>query len=184
MLGFPNIISDHFFKLAFKIAYLENNYMYRAPTLPGKPWKPGICHFLFQAWKMPGICSKSSKTQTQNSNSKCIYSTHFKYDIILNLIYSKINKVRRYAYVKTWNFNSKPGKKLEICEFYVSSFTFQNVIYKNNSDLLLFHIYIINTNTDSKPNWPWISLLLPEKNLENTWKFVSQEKWEPWLLYV
>ncbi len=37
----------------------------------------------------------------------------------------------------------------------------------------------MNTNTDSKPNWPWISLLLPGNNLENTWTFVSQEKWEP-----
>ncbi len=48
--------------------------------------------------------------------------------------------------VKTWNFNSKP-EKLEICKFYVSSFTFQDVIYKNNSDLHLCHIHIINTNT-------------------------------------
>ncbi len=55
--------------------------------------------------------------------------------------------------VKTWNFNSKPGKKLEICKFYVSSFTFQDVIYKNNSDLLLYHIYIINTNTDFEAKW-------------------------------
>ncbi len=54
--------------------------------------------------------------------------------------------------VKTWNFNSKPGKKLEICKFYVSSCTFQDLIYKNYSDLLLCHIYIINTNTDSEPN--------------------------------
>ncbi len=68
---------------------------------------------------------------------------------------------------KTWNFvvflsrnlTSKPRKKLEICKFYVSSFTFQD-------DLLLCHIYIINTNTDSKPNWPWISLLLPGKYME------------------
>ncbi len=37
-----------------------------------------------------------------------------------------------------------------------------------NFDLLLCHIYIINTNTDSKPNWTWISLLLPGNNLENT----------------
>ncbi len=70
-------------------------------------------------------------------------------------------------------------EKLEICKFYFSSFTFQDVIYKNNSDLLLCHIYIINTNTDLKPNLPWISLLLPGNYLENTWNFVSQEKWEP-----
>ncbi len=101
-----------------------------------------FCHFLFQAWKMPGICSKSSK----------------------NLEFE----------LKTW-------KKIEICKFYVSSFTFQDAIYKNNSDLLRCHIYIINlnTNTDSKPKLPWISLFLPGNNLENTWNFVSQEKWEP-----
>ncbi len=52
---------------------------------------------------------------------------------------------------------------LIFASFYVPSFTFQDVIYKNNSDLLLCHIYIINTNTDSKPNGPWNSLLL-------TWK--------------
>ncbi len=67
--------------------------------------------------------------------------------------------------LKTWNFViffSRPGKcwnlfkkwlklgiltqnleKLEICKFYVSRFTFQDVIYKNNFDLHLCHIYII-----------------------------------------
>ncbi len=48
-----------------------------------------------------------------------------------------------------------------------------------NSDLRLCHICIINTNTDSKPNWPCISLHLPGNNLENTWNFLSPEKWEP-----
>ncbi len=80
-------------------------------------------------------------------------------------------------------FKPKPRRKIEICKFYVSSFTFQGVIYKNNSDLLLCHIYIINTNTDSKSNWPWISLILPGHNLENTRNFVSQEKWEPWIYF-
>ncbi len=51
---------------------------------------------------------------------------------------------------------------------------------KIKSDLCLCHICIINTNTDSKPNWPGISLHLPGNNLENTWNFVSPEKWEPW----
>ncbi len=32
---------------------------------------------------------------------------------------------------------------------------------------------------DSKLNWPGISLLLPGNNLENTWNFMSPEKWEP-----
>ncbi len=47
--------------------------------------------------------------------------------------------------LKTWKKNLKFANS-------VSSFTFQDVIYKNNSDLLLCHIHIINTNTDSKPN--------------------------------
>ncbi len=68
-------------------------------------------------------------------------------------------------------------KKLKIGKFYVSSFTFQDVIYKNNSDLIC-HIYIINTNTDSKTNWPLISLLFPGNNLENIWNIVWQEKCE------
>ncbi len=57
------------------------------------------------------------------------------------------------------------GKKHAICKFCVSRFTFQYVLYKK-SDLHLGHIYIINTNTDSKPNWPGISLLLPGKYME------------------
>ncbi len=43
-------------------------------------------------------------------------------------------------------------EKIEISKFGVSRFTFQNVIYEKNSDLHLCHIYIVNTNTDSKPN--------------------------------
>ncbi len=115
-------------------------YYNRVPTLPGKP---GILSFLFQDWKMPGICSKSSKT---------------------------------------WNFNLKSGKtwNLQILYFKLH---FSRCHYKNNSDLLLCYIYIINTNTDSKPNWPWISLLLLGNNLENTWNFVLQEKWEPCICF-
>ncbi len=75
--------------------------------------------------------------------------------------------------VKTWNFNSKPGKNLKFASF----------MFKNNSDLLLCHIYIISTNTDSKTNWPWISLLSPGNNMENTWNVVSQEKWEPCICF-
>ncbi len=37
---------------------------------------------------------------------------------------------------------------------------------------------------DFKPNWPGISLLLPENNLENTWNFVSWEKCEPCIIYL
>ncbi len=72
---------------------------------------------------------------------------------------------------KTWNFNSKPGIKL-------SRFTFQDVIYRTKHYLHLYDIYIINTNNDSKPNWPGILLLLFGNNLENTWNLVSPKKWE------
>ncbi len=115
-------------------------HVYRVPTLPGKPWKPGILSFSF-----PGL---------ENA---------------WNLL--KKNNIKK---------SGKNLEKREICKFYVSNFTFQDVIYKNKSDLLICHIYIINTNTDSKPNWPWLSLLLPGNNLENIWSFVSQEKWELW----
>ncbi len=83
--------------------------------------------------------------------------------------------------VKAWNFNLKPGKTWHL-QILCFNLHFQDVIYKNNSDLLLCHIYIININTDSKPNCHWISLLLPGNNLENTWNFVSQEKWEPCIM--
>ncbi len=52
---------------------------------------------------------------------------------------------------KTCNFNSKPGKNLQLANSMFQAF--QDVIYKNNSDILLSHIYIFfNTNTNSKPN--------------------------------
>ncbi len=98
---------------------------------------------------------------------------------------------------KTWNFHiylSMPGKCLEFAlkgekpgilvenlgklDFFFD-FVIQDVIYKTKSDLHLCHIYIININTLSKSNWPGISLLLPGNNLENTWNFLSPEKWEP-----
>ncbi len=54
---------------------------------------------------------------------------------------------------------------------------------KKISDLL-FVIYIINTNTDSKLEWPGNSLLLPGNKMENMWNFVSPEKWEPWVIIL
>ncbi len=45
-----------------------------------------------------GCWSQTQKNpQNSNSNSKCIYSTHFRYNIILNLIYSKNNRVTKHA---------------------------------------------------------------------------------------
>ncbi len=47
----------------------------------------------------------------------------------------------------------------------------------------LIYIFVISTlseqNTDSMPNGPGISLIIPASNLENTWNFVSPEKFEP-----
>ncbi len=40
--------------------------------------------------------------------------------------------------------------------------------------------YLHYQHIDSKPNSSGISLLLPGYNQENTWNFVSPEKWEPW----
>ncbi len=128
-------------------------------------------------WKLTGDTAWTLHNQGSHPTWKTLKTWNFV------IFFSKPGKCLEFAQkvVKTWNFNSKPGKKLEICKFYVSSCTFQDVIYKNNYDLLLCNIYIINSNTDSKPNWAWISLLLPGNNLENTWNFVSQEKWEPWI---
>ncbi len=80
-----------------------------------------FCHLRFQAWKMPGICSKTEKPGILTQNL---------------------------------------GEKIVLCKFCFSRFTFQDVIFKK---ILIYicHICIINTNTDSKPNWPGISLHLP-----------------------
>ncbi len=86
-----------------------------------------------------------------------------------------------------WNLlknSEKPGiltqnleKKLVLCKFCFSRFTFQDVIFKKKSDLHLCHICIINTNTDSNQ----IDLGFHCIYLENTWNFLSPEKWEPCL---
>ncbi len=63
------------------------------------------------------------------------------------IFFSRPGKCMEFAQksVKTWNFNSKPWKTWNL-QCYVLSFTFQDVIYKNNSDLHLCNMYIINTN--------------------------------------
>ncbi len=82
---------------------------------------------------------------------------------------------------KIWN--SRKNLKFANLVLRFTSFFSRCHLQKKNPDLHLCHIYIINKNTDSKPNWQWISLLLPYlpgNNLENTRNFVSPEKWEPW----
>ncbi len=51
--------------------------------------------------------------------------------------------------VKTWNFKLKTWKKnLEICKFYASSFTFQDVIYKNNFFVICTFSTLVRSQTD------------------------------------
>ncbi len=92
-----------------------------------------FCHFLFQAWKMPGICSKSGKN---------------------------LNKNVKFA-----------------------NYMFQASLFKMSFTKIILIYFFVITNTDWKPNWPWISLLLPGYILENTWNFVSQEKWDPCICF-
>ncbi len=73
-----------------------------------------------------------------------------------NLSFSFAQKV-----VKTWNFNSKPGKNLKFANSIFQSSLFKMSFTKIILIYFIVIFYIINTNTDSKPNWPWISLLLP-----------------------
>ncbi len=135
--------------------------------------KKDFMNWTTNVWNVWQKCLKTSTYMGQGS-----HATWKTWNFVIFI--SRPGKCLEFAQkvVKTWNFNSKHVKNLKFSNS-VSSFTFQDVIYKNNSDLLLCHIYIINTNTGSKPNWPWISLLLPWNNLENTWNFVSQKKWEP-----
>ncbi len=102
-----------------------------------------FCHFLFQCWKISGICSKSGK----------------------NLEF----------YLKTW-------KKLEIGKFYVSSFTFQDVIFKNNSvfqaslfkmsfsKIILIYFFVISTLSTQTLIRSQIDLGFYCFYLEITWK--------------
>ncbi len=65
---------------------------------------------------------------------------------------------------------------------------FQASLFKMSfTKIILIYFFVISTlltqNTDSKPNLPWISLLLSGNNLENTWNFLSQKKWEPCICF-
>ncbi len=83
--------------------------------------------------------------------------------------------------VKPWNFNSKPGKKSWNLQILCFKLHFWRCHLQKIILIYIFVISTLSTQTDSKPNWPWISLLLPGNNLENTWNFVSPDKWEPCL---
>ncbi len=85
---------------------------------------------------------------------------------IFVIFFSRPGKCLEFAQkvVKTWNFNSIHEKNLKFANSMFRASLFKMSFTKNNSDLFLCHIYIINTNT--KPNWPWISLLLPGKYID------------------
>ncbi len=78
-------------------------------------------------------------------------------------------------------FVLKALKKIEICKFNVSRFTLQDVIYKKMSFASILNI---NTNTVIQSQIDLgFHCFLPGNNLENTWNFMSQEKWEPCLYF-
>ncbi len=98
-----------------------------------------------------------------------------------NLLF-KACKIPEFAQkvAKTWNINSKPGKKMKFVNLVLQDKLFK-MSFTNKFPLHLCHIYIINTKHNySKPNWLRFSLFLRGNNLENAWTFVSTEKWEPW----
>ncbi len=99
------------------------------------------------------------------------------------IFFSKPRKCLSFAQkvLKTWNFTSKLWKNLKFANSMFQASLFNMSFTK----IILIYLFVISTlsNTDSKPNWPWISLLLPGNNLENTWNFASQEKWEPCICF-
>ncbi len=101
----------------------------------------------------------------------------------LVIYFSRSGKCLEFAQKmeKTFNFISKPGKNFIFnSKFSVLRFTFQNIIYKYISFTSLLYLHYQHKHCHSKPNWPGISLFLSGNNPENTWNFVSPEKWEPW----
>ncbi len=94
------------------------------------------------------------------------------------IIFSRPGKCLEFVQkvVKTWNFNSKPWKNLKFANSVFKVSLFKMSFYKENSDLHLCHIYIININIVI---WSQIDLGFHCFYLGNTWNFVSPEKWEP-----
>ncbi len=89
---------------------------------------------------------------------------------------------------KTWNFNSKPGKSL-----YFVYFVFQDSLLKMTFSKKIWFMSLSYLHYQhkhwfkAKLTWDFIAFL-PGNNLENTWNFVSPQKWEPcclnnWLVF-
>jgi hypothetical protein len=87
-------------------------------------------------------------------------------------IFSKSSKTIEF-YLKTW-------KNRKFLNLVFQDSVFKMSFYKK-THFHLGHIYFINSNTVIRSQkWPGISSNLPRKNMENTWNFLSPEKWEPW----
>ncbi len=79
---------------------------------------------------------------------------------------------------KTWNFNSKPGNKTCILEIWYFQIQFSRCLYKKI--IYIYVIYKLSTPTlwfETKLTWDFTAFTC--NCLENTWHFVSAEKWEP-----
>ncbi len=83
---------------------------------------------------------------------------------------------------------TKPGKILDLLQNWKINFKLVNSVFKIHFSkcylqinfIYIFVISTLSTQTLSfKTNLKGISLFLPGNNLENTWNFVSPEKWEP-----
>ncbi len=70
------------------------------------------------------------------------------------MLFSRPGKCLAFAQkvVKALNFKLKTWKNLKFSNSMFQTSLFKMSFNKNNSDLLLCHIYIININTDLKPN--------------------------------
>ncbi len=107
--------------------------------------------------------------------------------------------------LKTWNFvifSSRLGKCLEFVQKGVKpgiltqnlgkNLKFANSMFQASlckmsfTKIILIYIFVISTLSTQTLIRSQIDLgfplLLPGNNLENTWSFMSQEKWEPWML--
>ncbi len=76
--------------------------------------------------------------------------------------------------VKTWNFNSKPWKNVKF-----ANFKFQASLFKMSfTKIILIYFFVISTLSTHSLIRSQIDLGFHCFYLENTWNFVSQEKWE------
>ncbi len=117
-----------------------------------------------------GLLSLFWKTVTQGS-----HPTWKTWNFVFFL--SRPRKCQEFAQkvVKTWNFNSKPGKNLNF-----DNSMFQASLFKMSfTKIILIYFFVISTLSTQTLICSQIDLGFHCFYLENTWNFVSQEKWEP-----